>query len=37
VDDREQIAALTEEAKTKQYGLKDIVRVVALSDLIRKR
>jgi hypothetical protein len=37
VDDREQIAALTEEAKRNRYGLKDIVRAVALSDLIRKR
>jgi hypothetical protein len=37
VDDREQIASLTEEAKTNQYGLKEIVRAVALSDLIRKR
>ena len=37
VDDREQITALTEEAKKNQYGLKDIVRAVALSDLIRKR
>lgn len=37
VDDREQIAALAEEAKKNQYGLKEIVRAVALSDLIRKR
>jgi mono/diheme cytochrome c family protein len=37
VDDREPIAALTEEAKKNRYGLKDIVRAVALSDLIRKR
>lgn len=37
VDDREQIAAITEEAKRNRYGLKEIVRAVALSDLIRKR
>lgn len=37
VDDREQIASITEEAKRNRYGLKDIVRAVALSDLIRKR
>lgn len=37
VDDREQITALTEEAKKNRYGLKDIVRAVALSDLVRKR
>jgi hypothetical protein len=37
VDDREQLTALAEEAKKNQYGLKDIVRAVALSDLIRKR
>jgi Protein of unknown function (DUF1592)/Protein of unknown function (DUF1588)/Protein of unknown function (DUF1595)/Protein of unknown function (DUF1587)/Protein of unknown function (DUF1585)/Planctomycete cytochrome C len=37
VDDREQIAVITEEAKRNRYGLKEIVRAVALSDLIRKR
>ena len=37
VDDREQITSLVEEAKKNRYGLKDIVRAVALSDLIRKR
>jgi hypothetical protein len=26
-----------EEAKKNKYGLKDVVRAVALSDLIRKR
>ena len=37
VDDREHITAIVEEAKKNRYGLKDIVRAVALSDLIRKR
>jgi Protein of unknown function (DUF1588)./Protein of unknown function (DUF1585). len=37
VDDREQITSLVEEVKKNGYGLKDIVRAVALSDLIRKR
>ena len=37
VDDRESISAIVEEAKKNKYGLKDIVRAVALSDLIRKR
>lgn len=37
VDDREHITSLTEEAKKNRYGLKEIVRAVALSDLVRKR
>ncbi len=37
VDDREAVSAIVEEAKKNRYGLKDIVRAVALSDLIRKR
>jgi len=37
VDDREQISSLVEEAKDNRYGLKDIVRAIALSDFIRKR
>ena len=37
VDDREDIQHIVSEAKQKQYGLKDIVRAVALSDLMKKR
>ena len=37
VDDREEIRAIVEQAKKKQYQLKDIVRAVALSNLIQKR
>lgn len=37
VDDREDIQAIVEEAKQKNYQLKDIVRAVALSDLMKKR
>ncbi|MEM7478310.1 MAG: DUF1585 domain-containing protein [Planctomycetota bacterium] len=37
VDDREDIELIEEEAKKNQYRLKNIVRAVALSDLIRKR
>ena len=37
VDDRDDIRAIVNEAKEKQYRLKDIVRAVALSDLFQKR
>jgi hypothetical protein len=37
VDDRNDLKLIEEEAKKKQYRVKDIVRAVALSDLIRKR
>ncbi len=37
VDDRDSVQAIVDEAKQKQYGVKDIVRAVALSNLIRKR
>ena len=37
IDDREDIQSIVDEAKKKQYRLKDIIRAVALSDLIRKR
>ena len=37
VDDREDIAMIVHEAKQKNYRLKDIVRAVAISELIRKR
>lgn len=37
VDDREDVRLIVEEAKRKQYRLKDVVRAVATSELIRKR
>lgn len=37
VDDREDIQAIVKESKQKSYRLKDIVRAVATSDLIKKR
>ena len=37
VDDEEDLKAIELEAKKSQYRLKDIVRAVAVSDLIRKR
>ncbi|MBA4029621.1 MAG: hypothetical protein C0478_01710 [Planctomyces sp.] len=37
VDDQEDINAIEAEVKRSQYRVKDIVRAVALSDLIRKR
>lgn len=37
VDDRDDLQLIAEEAKKNQYRVKDIVRAVALSDLIRKR
>jgi len=37
VDDQEDLKAIEAEAKKNQFGIKDIVRAVALSDLIRKR
>ncbi len=37
VDDREGIQAIVNDAKQKSYQLKDIVRAVALSDLMKKR
>lgn len=37
VDDQQDIQAIVEEAKQKNYQLKDIVRAVALSDLMKKR
>lgn len=37
VDDQEDIQAIVNEAKQKHYRLKDIVRAVALSDLMQKR
>ena len=37
IDDREDIQSIVDEAKKNQYRLQDIVRAVALSELIRKR
>jgi Protein of unknown function (DUF1588)/Protein of unknown function (DUF1592)/Protein of unknown function (DUF1595)/Protein of unknown function (DUF1587)/Protein of unknown function (DUF1585)/Planctomycete cytochrome C len=37
VDDREDVLKIATEAKKSQYRVKDIVRAVALSDLMRKR
>ncbi len=36
-DDQEDIKAIEAEAKKNQYGVKDVVRAVALSTLMRKR
>lgn len=37
VDDQEDITAIVAEARKNQYGVKDIVRAVAVSELMRKR
>lgn len=37
VDDRAGVQAIVEETKQNQYGVKDIVRAVATSDLLRRR
>ncbi|MEZ6055618.1 MAG: DUF1592 domain-containing protein [Planctomycetaceae bacterium] len=37
VDDREDIQAIVDEAKKNDYRVQDVVRAVALSDLMRKR
>ena len=37
VDDQEDLDAIQAEAKSCQYHIRDIVRAVALSDLLRKR
>jgi len=37
VDDADDIQSIVEEAKNNDYRVKDIVRAVALSDLMRKR
>ena len=36
-DDKEDLQAIVAEAKTHDYRIKDIVRAVAMSDLLRKR
>ena len=37
IDDQADLKLIEAEAKNNQYGVKDIIRAVALSDLIRKR
>lgn len=37
VDDKDDITAIEAEAKNDEYRVKDIIRAVAMSDLIRKR
>jgi hypothetical protein len=37
VDDQEDLKMIEEEARKNQYRVKDIVRAVALSELMRKR
>ena len=37
LDDRDDLESIAEEAKKNQYRIKDIVRAVACSDLMRKR
>ena len=37
LDDQDDLKAIEAEAKNSQYGVKEIVRAVVLSDLIRKR
>ncbi len=37
VDDKEDVSAILSEAKKKNYQIKDMIRAVAVSDLIRKR
>jgi len=37
VDDRDEVEAIVAEAKKNGYRVRDVVRAVALSDLIRKR
>ena len=37
VDDRADVGAIVDEAKANEYRIRDIVRAVALSELVRKR
>ena len=37
VDDRDAVQSIVEEAKNQQYRLKDILRAVAISDLLQQR
>ena len=36
-DDQDDLNTIQAEAKKKAYGIKDIIRAVALSDLMKKR
>jgi hypothetical protein len=36
-DDQDDIQAIVNEAKKSEYRIKDMVRAVAMSDLMRKR
>jgi hypothetical protein len=37
VDDQDEVKSIAAEAKKNEYRVKDIIRAVALSDLMRKR
>ncbi|OUU10315.1 MAG: hypothetical protein CBC00_05445, partial [Verrucomicrobia bacterium TMED40] len=37
VDDKDDVSVIEEEAKKKNFQIKDIIRAVAVSDLLRKR
>jgi predicted nucleotidyltransferase len=37
VDDKDDISLILSEAKKKNFQIKDIIRAVAVSDLLRKR
>ena len=37
IDDRDDISAIAAEAKKTDYRVRDLIRAVALSDLMRKR
>ena len=37
VDDKDDVSLILSEAKSKNFQIKDIIRAVAVSDLIRKR
>ena len=37
VDDKEDVSGILSKAKKKNFKIKDIVRAVAVSDLLRKR
>jgi hypothetical protein len=37
VDDQDEVQMIVDEAKQNEYGLRDIVRAVALSKLMSKR
>lgn len=37
IDDADEIESIVEEARSNEYGVREVVRAVALSDLMRKR